>query len=56
MVLGFAPAAQAIEPVKISRDDTALDLTATTEIYKGRGEFPSLATVLSQKTVLNSTH
>ena len=38
MVLGFAPAAQAIEPVKISRDDTALDLTATTEIYKGRGE------------------
>ncbi|WP_417417243.1 EAL domain-containing protein [Hoeflea sp.] len=38
MVLGIAPAAQAIEPVKISRDDTALDLTATTEIYKRRGE------------------
>ncbi len=30
--------AQAIEPVKISREDTALDLTATTEIYTGRGE------------------
>ncbi|WP_417412152.1 EAL domain-containing protein [Hoeflea sp.] len=38
LVLGYAPAAQAIEPVKISRDDTALDLTATTEIYKRRGE------------------
>jgi phage tail tube protein FII len=38
MVAGFAPVAQAIEPVKISRDDTALDLTATTEIYKQRGE------------------
>lgn len=30
--------AHAIEPVKISREDTALDLTATTEIYTGRGE------------------
>ena len=30
--------ALAVEPVKISRDDTALDLTATTEIYSGRGE------------------
>lgn len=30
--------AHAVEPVKISRDDTALDLTATTEIYTGRGE------------------
>jgi hypothetical protein len=29
---------QAIEPVKIGRDDTALDLTATTEIYNQRGE------------------
>ena len=29
---------QAIEPVKITRDDTALDLTATTEIYNRRGE------------------
>lgn len=28
----------AAEPVKISREDTALDLTATTEIYSGRGE------------------
>ncbi|MFB2550901.1 EAL domain-containing protein [Ensifer soli] len=33
-----AASAQAIEPVKISREDTALDLTATTEIYTGRGE------------------
>jgi hypothetical protein len=31
-------AAQAAEPVKISRDDTALDLTATTEIYANQGE------------------
>ena len=31
-------AAFATEPVKISREDTALDLTATTEIYTGRGE------------------
>jgi len=30
--------AQAAEPVKISRDDTALDLTATTEIYANQGE------------------
>ncbi|MDF1608563.1 EAL domain-containing protein [Hoeflea sp. YIM 152468] len=37
-LLAFVPAAQAIEPVKINRDDTALDLTATTEIYKRRGE------------------
>ncbi|WEZ84130.1 EAL domain-containing protein [Rhizobium sp. 32-5/1] len=33
-----ATPAQATEPVKISREDTALDLTATTEIYTGRGE------------------
>lgn len=38
MLVGFTPAAQAIEPVKISREDTALDLTATTEVYKRRGE------------------
>ena len=34
----FASAALAAEPVKISRDDTALDLTATTEIYTNQGE------------------
>ncbi len=28
----------AFEPVKISRDDTALDLTATTDIYTNQGE------------------
>ena len=28
-----ASAALAVEPVKIARDDNALDLTATTEIY-----------------------
>lgn len=33
-----AGVAQAAEPVKISRDDTALDLTATTEIYANQGE------------------
>ncbi|MDK1375695.1 7TM-DISM domain-containing protein, partial [Sinorhizobium sp. 6-70] len=37
--IGFAGGvAHALEPVKISREDTALDLTATTEIYSGRGE------------------
>ncbi|MBP1850289.1 EAL domain-containing protein [Rhizobium halophytocola] len=30
--------AEALEPVKISRDDTALDLTPTTDIYSGQGE------------------
>ncbi|MGE6740962.1 EAL domain-containing protein [Allorhizobium pseudoryzae] len=30
--------AMAFEPVKISRDDTALDLTATTDIYTNQGE------------------
>jgi len=30
--------ARAAEPVKISRDDTALDLTATTDIYTNQGE------------------
>ena len=41
-VLLFATLAQtdafAAEPVKISRDDTALDLTATTDIYANQGE------------------
>ncbi|MFN3635196.1 MAG: diguanylate cyclase domain-containing protein, partial [Rhizobium rhizophilum] len=36
---GFvASAALAVEPVKIARDDNALDLTATTEIYTNQGE------------------
>ncbi|HEY0125076.1 MAG TPA: EAL domain-containing protein [Rhizobium sp.] len=34
----LAGMAHAAEPVKISRDDTALDLTATTEIYTNQGE------------------
>jgi diguanylate cyclase (GGDEF)-like protein/PAS domain S-box-containing protein len=38
MLLAFAGIAHAAEPVKISRDDTALDLTATTEIYANQGE------------------
>nr|WP_246041428.1 EAL domain-containing protein [Peteryoungia ipomoeae] len=41
MALGFsltATLAQAVEPVKIARDDNALDLTATTEIYTNQGE------------------
>ncbi|WP_296436819.1 hypothetical protein, partial [Rhizobium sp. UBA1881] len=33
----MAGVAQAAEPVKISRDDTALDLTKTTEIYANQG-------------------
>ena len=33
-----AGSAHAAEPVKISRDDTALDLTKTTEIYANQGE------------------
>jgi hypothetical protein len=34
------------------------DLTKrkTRRIYRERGEFPSLATVMTQKTVLTSTH
>nr|WP_309500851.1 EAL domain-containing protein [Neorhizobium sp. SHOUNA12A] len=38
MFLTAAPAARAAEPVKISRDDTALDLTRTTDIYVNQGE------------------
>ena len=38
LALVFAVAAEAAEPVKISRDDTALDLTATTDIYANQGE------------------
>ncbi len=38
MVLTAAPGARAAEPVKISRDDTALDLTRTTDIYVNQGE------------------
>ncbi|MGO4569018.1 EAL domain-containing protein [Rhizobium sp. 2YAF20] len=36
--LACTGAARAAEPVKISRDDTALDLTATTEIYANQGQ------------------
>ncbi len=38
MMAVFATSAHAAEPVKISRDDTALDLTKTTEIYANQGE------------------
>ncbi len=38
LMLLIAGMAHAAEPVKISRDDTALDLTATTEIYTNQGE------------------
>ncbi|WP_412474783.1 EAL domain-containing protein [Rhizobium sp. WW22] len=38
MLLLLTGVADAAEPVKISRDDTALDLTATTEIYTNQGE------------------
>jgi diguanylate cyclase (GGDEF)-like protein/PAS domain S-box-containing protein len=41
----LAPAvAHAVEPVIISRDDTALDLTDTTEIYAQRGEAFQIST------------
>ncbi len=38
MVFMAVPAAFAVEPVKISREDTALNLTATTEVYANQGE------------------
>ncbi|WP_105439126.1 EAL domain-containing protein [Neorhizobium sp. T25_13] len=38
VVLTTAPGVRAAEPVKISRDDTALDLTRTTDIYVNQGE------------------
>jgi diguanylate cyclase (GGDEF)-like protein len=38
MFLTVATGARAAEPVKISRDDTALDLTRTTDIYVNQGE------------------
>lgn len=34
----LASPANAAEPVKISRDDTAVDLSATTEVYSSQGE------------------
>ncbi|PYB77164.1 EAL domain-containing protein [Rhizobium wuzhouense] len=37
LCLGFVAPAFAVEPVKIARDDTALDLTATTGIYTNQG-------------------
>lgn len=37
LFFGLAAPAFAVEPVKIARDDTALDLTATTEIYTNQG-------------------
>ncbi|MDO1581330.1 EAL domain-containing protein [Rhizobium oryzicola] len=36
--LSLAGSASAAEPVKISRDDTALNLTGTTDIYTNQGE------------------
>lgn len=40
ILIGVLPVSQAfaLEPVKISRDDRALDLTATTDIYTNQGE------------------
>lgn len=43
-LIEFAGTARALEPVRISREDTALDLTATTEIYRGRGEAFQIST------------
>jgi diguanylate cyclase (GGDEF)-like protein/PAS domain S-box-containing protein len=36
-MLALASAAHAIEPIKISRDDVALDLSGAVEIYRNRG-------------------
>ena len=41
-------------PVSFFGEDLAK--RKTRRIYNGRGEFPSLATVMTQKTVLTSTH
>jgi len=41
-------------PVSFFGEDLAK--RKTRRIYKGRGEFPSLATLMTQKTVLTSTH
>ena len=38
LAMGWSKPARALEAVKISREDTALDLTKTTEIYARRGE------------------
>lgn len=37
-VLAWTGTARAVEPVRINSDDTALDLTATTEIHRNRGD------------------
>lgn len=37
-LLFFIASVQATEPVRISRDDTALDLTATTQVFPQRGD------------------
>ncbi|WP_371833331.1 EAL domain-containing protein [Ferirhizobium litorale] len=42
---GGMPTARAAEPVKIARDDTALDLTPTTEIFTNQGEAFQVSTV-----------
>ncbi len=41
---GAASPAAAVEPVRISREDTALNLTATTEIYAQRGNVFQVST------------
>ncbi|WP_420839994.1 EAL domain-containing protein [Allorhizobium sonneratiae] len=38
LLFAAAAPALAVEPVKITKDDTALDLTATTEIYHNQGD------------------
>ena len=41
-------------PVSFFGEDLAK--RKTRRIYNGRGEFPSLSTVMTQKTILTSTH
>ncbi len=47
MLLCCASLVHAAEPVKISRDDTALDLSATTEIYSNQSEAFQVSTAAS---------
>ena len=44
--------ALAVEPVKISREDTALNLTATTEVYANQGEAFQVSTAAGAVAML----
>ena len=44
LLMFFASAAQAVEPIKISREDTALDLSRAVEILRNQGESVQVST------------